>query len=70
MHNEVPGIVVPDSVRSAMSGAEGLEGRARGVALAKKITAAALEHYDGIYLITPFLQYETTVELAEFARSL
>jgi homocysteine S-methyltransferase len=69
LHNEVPGIVVPDPVRAQMAGAEGAEGRARGVQLAKEIAAAALQHYDGLYLITPFLQYETTVELAEFARS-
>ena len=68
LHNEVPGIVVPDAVRSTMSGAEGTEGRARGVKLAKEIAAAALEHYAGLYLITPFLNYETTVELAAFAR--
>ena len=68
LHNEVPGIVVPDAVRSAMSGAEGAEGRARGVKLAKEIAAAALAHYAGLYLITPFLNYETTVELAAFAR--
>lgn len=69
LHNEVPGIVVPDEVRSAMAGAEGAEGRARGVKLAMEIAAAAVDHYNGIYLITPFLQYATTVELAEFARS-
>ncbi len=68
LHNEVPGIVVPDNVRAAMAGAEGPEGRARGVELAKKIASAALEHYAGLYLITPFLNYETTVELAAFAR--
>lgn len=70
LHNEVPGIVVPDSVRAEMAGAEGLEGRARGVRLAKEIVAGTLAHYDGLYLITPFLHYDTTVELAEFARSL
>ena len=69
LHNEVPGIVVPNEVRAQMAGSEGAEGRARGVELAKKIVAAVLGHYDGLYLITPFLQYETTVELAEFARS-
>ncbi|MGI8438203.1 MAG: methylenetetrahydrofolate reductase, partial [Chthoniobacterales bacterium] len=68
LHNEVPGIVVPDAVRGAMSGAEGPEGRARGVKLAKEIAASVLDHYAGIYLITPFLNYETTVELAAFAR--
>ncbi len=68
LHNEVPGIIVPDSVRAEMAGLEGARGRARGIELAKEIATAALERYPGVYLITPFLQYETTVELAEFAR--
>ena len=68
LHNEVPGIIVPDSVRAEMAGLEGAHGRARGIQLAKEIATAALGRYPGVYLITPFLQYETTVELAEFAR--
>ena len=70
LHNEVPGIVVPENVRAKMRGLEGAEGCAAGVALAKEMTAAALQHFPGVYLITPFLRYETTVQLAEFARSL
>jgi len=38
--------------------------------MVEKIIVAALEHFSGVYLITPFLQYETTTELAKFARSL
>ncbi len=68
LHNEVPGIIVPDSVRADMAGLEGAEGRAQGLKVAKEIAKAALGSYPGVYLITPFLQYETTVELAEFAR--
>ncbi len=68
LHNEVPGIVVPDAVRAEMAGLEGAQGRAQGIKLAKEITRAALQSYRGVYLITPFLQYEATVELAEFAR--
>jgi methionine synthase I (cobalamin-dependent)/5,10-methylenetetrahydrofolate reductase len=70
LHNEVPGIIVPDPVRAEMAGCDGAEGRARGIRLAKEIAAAALSHYAGVYLITPFLHYETTIELAEFARRL
>ena len=70
LHNEVPGIVVPDEVRAEMEGSEGADGRGRGVRLAKQITAAAVERFSGVYLITPFLQYDTTVELAQFAREL
>ena len=70
LHNEVPGIVVSERVRAEMAGSEGAEGRARGLKVAREMTEAALAEYAGVYLITPFLQYETTVELAEFARAL
>ena len=70
LHNEVPGIVVPEQVRIQMAGCEGDEGRARGLAIAREISRAALERFPGVYLITPFLRYSTTVELAAFARSL
>jgi homocysteine S-methyltransferase len=41
-----------------------------GCAIAETIIVAALEHFSGFYLITPFLHYETTSELVKFARSL
>jgi len=44
--------------------------RAYGMQVAEKIIAAALEYFPGVYLITPFLHYEATTELAKFARSL
>jgi methionine synthase / methylenetetrahydrofolate reductase(NADPH) len=46
------------------------KGRDRGVRLAKEIVASALLHYPGVYLITPFLHYETTIELSKFAGGL
>ncbi len=68
LHNEVPGILIPDSVRERMAGREALEGRAIGLEIAKEVCRAALDHFPGVYLITPFLNYELTVELAQFAR--
>jgi homocysteine S-methyltransferase len=68
LHNEVPGIVIPDDVRDTMRGLEGIEGRARGIQIAKDVCRAALDHFPGVYLITPFLQFETTVELSQFVR--
>ncbi len=68
LHNEVPGILIPDAVRQKMAGKEGPEGRAMGVELAKEICRASLDHFPGVYLITPFLNYELTVELTQFAR--
>lgn len=70
LHHEVPGIIVPDEVREKMAGGEGEEGGAKGLAIARDIAQAALERFSGIYLITPFLRYSATVELAKFARGL
>jgi homocysteine S-methyltransferase len=70
LHNEVPGIIVPDEVRRQMTAADGDKGRAQGLAIAREICQAALQRFPGVYLITPFLKYSTTVELAAFARSL
>jgi methionine synthase / methylenetetrahydrofolate reductase (NADH) len=70
LHNEVPGIVVPEEVRFQMAGTEGDEGQARGLKIARQISRSALERFPGVYLITPFLRYSATVELAAFARGL
>jgi homocysteine S-methyltransferase len=70
LHNEVPGIIVPDDVREQMAKTEGVEGRRIGVAIAKDVIRAALDYFPGIYLITPFLAYDTTAELANFVRNL
>ena len=70
LHNEVPGIVVPEEVRERMAGTEGDEGSARGLEIAREIAKAAVERFRGVYLITPFLRYSATVELAAFARGL
>jgi homocysteine S-methyltransferase len=70
LHNEVPGIIVPDDVRRRMAGSEGQTGIARGLEIAREISRAALERFSGVYLITPFLKYSATIELATFARSL
>jgi homocysteine S-methyltransferase len=70
LHHEVPGIIVPDAVRAEMPPLDDKAAYACGMRVAQEIIAAALEHFPGVYLITPFLHYETTTELATFARSL
>jgi len=68
LHNEVPGIRIPDPVLAAMEGLEGMEGRKKGIEIAKEVCRAVLDEYPCVYLITPFQVYETTAELAEFVR--
>jgi homocysteine S-methyltransferase len=70
LHHEVPGIIVPERVRSELSSCEGKAAEACGLKLAEKIIAAALDFFPGVYLITPFLRYEATSALAGFARTL
>jgi homocysteine S-methyltransferase len=69
LHNEVPGIVIPERVRAEMAGKEGAEGRSQGIELAKEVCRATMDLFPGVYLITPFLNYDTTVELARFIRN-
>ncbi|MFE4711806.1 bifunctional homocysteine S-methyltransferase/methylenetetrahydrofolate reductase [Paenibacillus sp. NPDC056722] len=66
LHNEVPGIQLSEEVRNRMSGLEGEAGRAEGVAIAKELLDAATEHFNGIYLMTPFMFYDMSVQLLEY----
>lgn len=68
LHNEVPGISIPEPIMARMSGREGLEGRKEGVFIAKEVTKAVLDHFPGVYFMTPFLAYQTTEELSAFVR--
>ncbi|WP_334071775.1 MULTISPECIES: bifunctional homocysteine S-methyltransferase/methylenetetrahydrofolate reductase [Paenibacillus] len=63
LHNEVPGIQLSDEVRRRMDGLQGAEGRAMGVEIAKELLDTAMEHFNGIYLMTPFMFYEMNVAL-------
>lgn len=69
LHNEVPGIKIPESILTRMEGLEGIEGRKEGVTIAKEVTRAVLDHFPGIYFMTPFLAYQTTEELSAFVRA-
>ncbi|MNJ32608.1 Bifunctional homocysteine S-methyltransferase/5,10-methylenetetrahydrofolate reductase [compost metagenome] len=49
-----------------MEGLQGEEGRKVGVEIAKELLDTAVEHFNGIYLITPFMFYEMTVDLSNY----
>ncbi len=69
LHNEVPGIVLPESVRARMHGMCGEEGRREGMAIARELVDAGRGRVDGFYLIPPFGRVELAVELLEYIRS-
>ncbi|WP_081707561.1 bifunctional homocysteine S-methyltransferase/methylenetetrahydrofolate reductase [Bacillus massiliigorillae] len=72
IHHEVPGITLPDSVLRAMekAGNDRVQAEREGLAIAKELVQATMERFKGIYLITPFLRYNITVELTKFVREI
>jgi homocysteine S-methyltransferase len=70
LHNEVPGIKITDSIRDRMAkwNDDPLQAVQEGLQITKSLIDAALDLFNGIYLITPFLRYELTTELAFYAR--
>lgn len=69
LHNEVPGIKIAPEIRErmAMLQDDPLRSMQEGIAITKSLIEGAAELFNGIYLITPFLRYEMTVELAQYA---
>ena len=55
LHNEVPGIVVPDPVQARLRDA-GPDAAAEGLAIARELLDEARERAAGVYLIPPFRQ--------------
>jgi len=70
LHHEVPGIIVSEEVRARMARAPENEACKVGMEIAREIVSAVGKEFSGIYLITPFLHFESTCELARFAREM
>ncbi len=70
LHHEVPGIIVPEAVRKRMASYGTEKEQAIGLEIAREILGAIGAQFPGIYLITPFLHYDSTCELARFAREM
>ncbi|MBC2240767.1 bifunctional homocysteine S-methyltransferase/methylenetetrahydrofolate reductase [Listeria booriae] len=70
LHNEVPGIRLTDEVRERMREAEQAgTAREEGMAIAKEIIDAICKHFNGVYIITPFLRYDLSIELTKYVQS-
>ncbi|WP_210366056.1 bifunctional homocysteine S-methyltransferase/methylenetetrahydrofolate reductase [Bacillus sp. REN3] len=69
LHNEVPGIKISQDILDIMAkfNNEPVQSKREGIAITKGLIEAASELFNGIYLITPFMNYEMTVELASHA---
>ena len=62
LHNEVPGIVVPEDVQRRLERA-GPNAGTEGLALARELYAQAREKAAGVYVIPPFKQPEAALDL-------
>ncbi|MFC7395291.1 bifunctional homocysteine S-methyltransferase/methylenetetrahydrofolate reductase [Scopulibacillus cellulosilyticus] len=68
LHHEVPGIQLPVSVREKMAqwGNDRENAVREGIAIAKGLIDTAVQYFNGVYLITPFMRYDISVELVEY----
>jgi methionine synthase / methylenetetrahydrofolate reductase(NADPH) len=62
LHNEVPGIVVPEEIQNRFRDA-GPRAADEGLALARELYAQAREKVAGVYVIPPFKQPEAALDL-------
>jgi len=62
LHNEVPGITIPDAVQERLAAA-GADARAVGFELARELVASARSRAAGIYVIPPFREPSAALEL-------
>jgi hypothetical protein len=62
LHNEVPGIIVPDELQQALAGA-GKEAAAVGFAHARELIAATRGRAEGVYVVAPYKQPARVIDL-------
>jgi methionine synthase / methylenetetrahydrofolate reductase(NADPH) len=64
LHNEVPGIVVPDKLQKELEQA-GNEAFELGLAHAREVVAQSRDRAAGVYLVAPFRQPARVLELID-----
>ena len=69
LHNEVPGIKIPQAVRERIAQA-GTSGPAEGVRIAQELIEGLAGEVQGIYLMPAFQRYDVAAEVVESARRL
>ena len=68
LHNEVPGIVIPEEIRARMRGKGKEEGVREGLAIAREFIDAARNRVGGFYIIPPFGNHAIAAELVRHIR--
>jgi 5,10-methylenetetrahydrofolate reductase len=66
LHNEVPGMQVPETIRERMRKAgDGAQARKEGVAIAREMLASVRGRVQGAYIMPPFERYELALEVID-----
>jgi len=66
LHNEVPGMRIPEDIRERMRVAGGgPDGRAEGVRIAREMLDAVKDRVQGAYIMPPFGRYELALRVIE-----
>jgi methionine synthase / methylenetetrahydrofolate reductase (NADH) len=66
LHNEVPGMSIPEEIRERMRKAgSGEKAQAEGVSIAQEATLAAREVAQGVYIMPPFNKVDLAVRVIE-----
>jgi len=68
LHNEVPGITIPDHVRRRMQGKEKESGAAEGLKIAMELLESLRGNTGGYYIIAPFGRHEVAAELVRMLK--
>lgn len=72
LHHEVPGIKLSEEVLARMEacGEDREKATKEGIRIAKELIDTAAELFNGIYIITPFLRYDMSLELIQHIKEL
>ncbi|GHO86249.1 bifunctional homocysteine S-methyltransferase/methylenetetrahydrofolate reductase [Dictyobacter formicarum] len=68
LHNEVPGIAIPEEIRNRLKSA-GEHGYEEGLTIAQELLAEARPHIQGVYLLPSYRRYDIVSELIKTLRA-
>lgn len=68
LHNEVPGLMIPEAIRQRMDHA-GENGAAEGIKIALELVEQMRSEIQGVYLMPPFNRFDTAAEIIEAVKS-
>lgn len=64
LHNEVPGMTIPEEIRKRMKSA-GAQGREEGIKIAREMIYAFRHKVQGLYIMPPFNRFETALAVLD-----